>query len=381
MEIMVKHTIDDKDFFITGVSITGVQPGSSQAQQGWRVLPQRNLIQWQSGIQESTHSRQLEPRLMRLLCLLAAADGAVLTREALMDELWPHVVVNENSLTRAVSELRKALTTPDLRSSKTSLIETVPKRGYRFNGQTHYGQTHYGQTSVPPASPRDKTKDGATALLRTGPTPKARPALSYPAIAAMLAVTAVMSSLGTLFGIAPDQQTPLLAESAVADPVSRRLEDRVLNQADELPEGLYWLESLHTDALPWLGGETKLGGRGHTVESVVAPGGQMLAYVEQLHDQSQLKLRSLSQADESWTVFSSNQPITRLQWSPLDAGLLFTIEEKDGLARPAHHDADVDDARLARLMLLDLETLEIRELYRRVIPAGENQLKAVGSLT
>ena len=92
----------------------------------WRVLPQLNRIKLNSTDEE----RQLEPRLVRLLCFLGANEERVLSREELVQELWPRVVVNENSLTRAISELRKQLHSPD--SLVPNYIETIPKRGYRL---------------------------------------------------------------------------------------------------------------------------------------------------------------------------------------------------------------------------------------------------------
>ena len=77
----------------------------------WRVLPQLNRIRC-SGTNEE---RQLEPRLIKLLCFLGANEELVLSREELIQELWPRVIVNENSLTRAISELRKQLQSQDSR--------------------------------------------------------------------------------------------------------------------------------------------------------------------------------------------------------------------------------------------------------------------------
>jgi TolB-like protein len=64
-----------------------------------------------------------------LLVALVQAAGRVLTREELLQRLWPDTVLEEGSLTSHISLLRKALgegpNGPDF-------IETLPKRGYRF---------------------------------------------------------------------------------------------------------------------------------------------------------------------------------------------------------------------------------------------------------
>jgi DNA-binding winged helix-turn-helix (wHTH) protein len=71
----------------------------------------------------------LPPKLLDLLRYLVARPAALVSKEELFQSLWPDVVVTENALTQAVSDLRQAL--GDDRSSPT-YIQTVAKRGYRF---------------------------------------------------------------------------------------------------------------------------------------------------------------------------------------------------------------------------------------------------------
>jgi len=73
---------------------------------------------------------RLEPKAVAVLAHLAAHAGEVVTREALLDAVWPDVVVTDASLTRCVSQLRQALG-DDARDA--SLIETIPKVGYRLH--------------------------------------------------------------------------------------------------------------------------------------------------------------------------------------------------------------------------------------------------------
>lgn len=354
----------------------------------WRVVPERNLLELCR--QASAHqtdsvclTRQLEPRLMKLLCLLAAANGQVLTRDELMCALWPRVVVNENSLTRAVSELRKALNPEPLAPAAGAhgLIETVPKRGYRLD------------TNILPMAP-----GSIPVAVMTGSSPVAagRPIQQRPAAWAVLAVamslSAVVSSVWTQHWTDPAGGIPasrLIAGSAISPdthsapavvpPAPTTLGDRVISDPLVLPEGLQWRESVHLDHDS--GQEDAL----NTSAAVVAPDGRFMAFVEEFPGQSQLRLRSLVDTGDAWTVFSSHAPITHLQWSPLDAGLLFTVQDTV-LATPAvlSNGTAPDTAsasRLARLMLLDLESMEIRELYRRAIPeaASDKEIYTGGS--
>ena len=71
----------------------------------------------------------LEPKVMALLWLLASHGNRVFSRDELMQQLWPGLVVGEDTLARAVFKLRKALKD----DAKTPIyVDTLPKRGYRF---------------------------------------------------------------------------------------------------------------------------------------------------------------------------------------------------------------------------------------------------------
>lgn len=71
----------------------------------------------------------LSPKLGELLVALVQATGRVLTREHLLQQVWPDTVVEEGSLSSHISMLRKALGTAP---NGQDFIETLPKRGYRF---------------------------------------------------------------------------------------------------------------------------------------------------------------------------------------------------------------------------------------------------------
>jgi len=72
---------------------------------------------------------RLRPKVMDLLAALARNPGQVLTKQVLLDMVWPDVTVGDASLTVAVGELRDALG-DDLESP--DYISTIPRRGYRL---------------------------------------------------------------------------------------------------------------------------------------------------------------------------------------------------------------------------------------------------------
>jgi pimeloyl-ACP methyl ester carboxylesterase/DNA-binding winged helix-turn-helix (wHTH) protein len=69
----------------------------------------------------------LTPKAFDTLMCLVENRGKVMGREELMSQVWPDSFVEENNLAQNISTLRKVLG-----PEATKLIETVPKRGYRF---------------------------------------------------------------------------------------------------------------------------------------------------------------------------------------------------------------------------------------------------------
>jgi len=74
-------------------------------------------------------SVKIEPRMMRLLLRLAEANGAVVSQEQLLTEVWAGVVVGSASVYQSVSQLRRVLGDT---GSPANYIETVARKGYRL---------------------------------------------------------------------------------------------------------------------------------------------------------------------------------------------------------------------------------------------------------
>jgi len=89
---------------------------------------------WRVDVAAGTLSRageeaRLEPKVMDVLVCLIEAEGAVVSKDDILDRVWPDAVVEEAALSRCVSELRRALG-DDAKSPR--YVETLPKRGYRL---------------------------------------------------------------------------------------------------------------------------------------------------------------------------------------------------------------------------------------------------------
>jgi DNA-binding winged helix-turn-helix (wHTH) protein len=77
---------------------------------------------------ESKHI-QLPKKYVDVLVLLLENAGDIVTRETLFDQVWEGTIVVDESLTQAISELRKIFSDSP---KQAQFIKTVPKKGYIF---------------------------------------------------------------------------------------------------------------------------------------------------------------------------------------------------------------------------------------------------------
>ena len=92
----------------------------------------------------------LPPTPFAVLCALARQPATLLTKEALLDNVWGHQFVSESVLKTAISDLRSAL---DDDARRPRLIETVSRRGYRFIAATTPISRQQAQSSMALAEP------------------------------------------------------------------------------------------------------------------------------------------------------------------------------------------------------------------------------------
>ena len=77
---------------------------------------------------------RLEPKVMEVLAVLTSRPGRLVSRDELLDAVWPNVVVTEHTLSRCIYQLRNELGKIGAEGNQTDFnpIETLPKRGYRL---------------------------------------------------------------------------------------------------------------------------------------------------------------------------------------------------------------------------------------------------------
>jgi DNA-binding winged helix-turn-helix (wHTH) protein/tetratricopeptide (TPR) repeat protein len=89
----------------------------------WLVQPSLNLVS------RNGTTYHLEPKVMEVLVCLAGRAGETVTKDELIQTVWPAIFVSDDGLKRCVFELRRVFE-DDAREPR--IIETIPKRGYRL---------------------------------------------------------------------------------------------------------------------------------------------------------------------------------------------------------------------------------------------------------
>ncbi|MEX0740329.1 MAG: winged helix-turn-helix domain-containing protein [Pseudohongiella sp.] len=97
--------------------------GDGYALGAWRVWPDNGILVTDG------HAVHVEPKVMEVLMCLIKAEGCLVPREVLLESVWADVVVNEEVVTRAVSELRTLL--GDVGRPRR-YVGTIPRKGYRL---------------------------------------------------------------------------------------------------------------------------------------------------------------------------------------------------------------------------------------------------------
>ena len=72
---------------------------------------------------------RLTPVNMKVLVTLLERAGEVVSRGDIYQQVWSNQIVSDDTLTRAVSDIRAMFKSLEI---ETKLIETIPKRGYRW---------------------------------------------------------------------------------------------------------------------------------------------------------------------------------------------------------------------------------------------------------
>lgn len=93
------------------------------------VFPTQSLVRKAAQDAEPEREIHVEPKVMAVLERLAQEPLQVVSRSALLNDVWTGTVVTDEVVTRCISELRTALGDS---SRSPAFIQTIPKKGYKL---------------------------------------------------------------------------------------------------------------------------------------------------------------------------------------------------------------------------------------------------------
>ena len=96
-------------------------------------------------------ARHLRPKSFALLRYLVAHPGRVLSKDELVQAVWPETAISDGVLTVSITEIRQALGDA---AQAPQYLETVPRRGYRWRGALPTTAPLPAPAASQPAAPR-----------------------------------------------------------------------------------------------------------------------------------------------------------------------------------------------------------------------------------
>jgi Tol biopolymer transport system component/DNA-binding winged helix-turn-helix (wHTH) protein len=158
---------------------------------------------------------QLDPKVMQVLLVLAQQAGSVVTRQELLEKVWPGVVVGDDVVSRCIYQLRRHLRQAGGDERHAAMVETLPKRGYRLNCG-HADE----QPALPEAAPEGAQVDPADTQVPATDARRSRPRGRW-----LLAAGAAVVLAATVAGVAFFQQEGDPWQDPLADARFTRITD------------------------------------------------------------------------------------------------------------------------------------------------------------
>jgi DNA-binding winged helix-turn-helix (wHTH) protein/Flp pilus assembly protein TadD len=193
---------------------------------------------------------KLRPKTLEILRLLAGNSGRVLSKQQLMEAVWPNVHVGEDSLFQCIREIRTALG-----DDKRQVVRVISGRGYLFRAQmTEAGVTEVAAPAAPeiaPVSQPERASPDTTVAVATNSEPAkrffdfSRRRIAFASVAGLAilctAVAVWMLRPGLIFARGPTSIAVMPIADASNDPLVAQMAADV---SGRLTDGLAKIENI-----------------------------------------------------------------------------------------------------------------------------------------
>ena len=189
---------------------------------------------------------RLRPKTLGVLNLLATNAGRVLSKQELMDAVWPNIHVGDDSLFQCIREIRTALG-----DDERQLIRVVSGRGYLFTAEVSeapaVGGAELPHPGLIPAGEKSPPAESAPPRRRFG---LGRPAAFTVAGLAAIGLAAVAVTFRTGF-LAGGHRPPTVSVMPIATTGSDgNVTAMAANVTERVADGLARIENIRVEASP-----------------------------------------------------------------------------------------------------------------------------------
>ncbi|QYO66046.1 winged helix-turn-helix domain-containing protein [Leptolyngbya sp. 7M] len=256
---------------------------------------------------------------IEILGVLTAKPGEVVTKEELLDRVWGDSFVEESNLAQHVYRIRKTF---QKLGESSQLIQTIPRRGYRFTGTTN--EVAVGDLLI---ERRSLTRTTIEEVTSVGDDHRSKPVAKNLLAAAVIrwryaALILVLAGLG-MFGLVYSFSSSGRAIDSVAVLPLRWLDDtgsqdqRALGLTDALVSQLGKADGLRVVSLRSQGDRQAGNGDPVSIGRQIGVDAVLEGTVQQYQDDIRISLRLVRTSDgvQIWTtaIHENSENIFKLQ--------------------------------------------------------------------
>lgn len=275
---------------------------------------------------------ELTPKAVETLIALVEGQGDVISKEELMRKIWADTVVEESNLAQYLHVLRKTLGNT---SDGKPYIETLKRRGYRFNGAVRVVRN---LNALPGSGPPSPTEHGEPPI-DPGAAFERRGAARTMGNAALEREPLPVSVERTdnIYAVS-DWRRPPRTEPAAAVPPSRRPSALVLvalvvvvvGAAFGVYRSVVAGSGSETRGVPFLGGEvTRITTTGRSKYAAISPDGRYVAHVMTGTDGDSLFVRQVAVANDTRIAGPTQGDLVWITFAPDGNFIYYLTLEKD----------------------------------------------------
>ena len=186
---------------------------------------------------------KLRPKTLEMLRLFAASSGRVLSKQELLEAVWPNVHVGEDSLFQCIREIRAALG-----DDKRQVIRLITGRGYLFEAEVTDTAAPQDVTTSAPAQAAPNTRAAAETNVEAAERPLGfgrRRSLALASIGGLAMLGAAIATWTLRPGLILARGPATIAVMPIADAGNDPLVARMAaDVSGRLADGLAKIESI-----------------------------------------------------------------------------------------------------------------------------------------